>query len=754
MQRVAKIVNCCFVENSTIGDKTPTETQSPPLPPSSLEIDTGPKINMPTSMKTRTDNDTAANVQSEPPTATTFQKQDTLPRLPIPTLSSTLTRFVQAVTPLLTPSQLKETKTKVQSFLQNDGPKLQSLLEEYDAKAASDGTFGSYIEEFWNDAYLVPDTSVVLNLNPYFLLEEDADSKIAKCQILRAAALTFSSLKFAASLKNETMKADVFKRTTLCMDQFKSLFGSCRIPKKGESDVVEVTKDSSHVVVLFRNQFYYFRGLWPKSSNKDGEVKVAVNQADIAQILRTIVKDGKNISKAESVDSALGVLTTLPRNSWADAREKLKKISKSNEDALHIIESALFVLALDEFAPEDVHQAAANMLHGTHFMVQRDEGNDDSTNLSMRNFHPSIAYQGGTCCNRFYDKLQIIVCEDGSAGINFEHSAIDGHTTLRFVSDIFAETIVDFAKSVTKSIYSGGSLSIPSILNANIVRASDANQGKKKGDTTYFDTSPKKIHFEMDEHIKDSIFFAETKLGDAVNGDDTFILEFPNFGKNLIVHNSMSPDSFVQMTLLIAYYRLYGEVVSSYESVLTKRFFHGRTEAMRSTTTVAEEMMKCWNNTSSTEEEKLTALRNATKQHSKLVKEASEGNGVDRHLYALKCIGEKNDIYSELFSSDAWKALNHTVISTSNCGNPSLRLFGFGPVCPDGFGIGYIIKDSGLQYSISSKHRQTQRYALSLNETLLEMEELLHPLHRQQMGSPMSPRREVENKRRIFRLKI
>jgi len=175
---------------------------------------------------------------------------------------------------------------------------------------------------------------------------------------------------------------------------------------------------------------------------------------------------------------------------------------------------------------------------------------------------------------------------------------------------------------------------------------------------------------------------------------------------------------------------------------------------MRSTTTVAEEMMKCWNNTSSTEEEKLTALRNATKQHSKLVKEASEGNGVDRHLYALKCIGEKNDIYSELFSSDAWKALNHTVISTSNCGNPSLRLFGFGPVCPDGFGIGYIIKDSGLQYSISSKHRQTQRYALSLNETLLEMEELLHPLHRQQMGSPMSPRREVENKRRIFRLKI
>lgn len=40
----------------------------------------------------------------------------------------------------------------------------------------------------------------------------------------------------------------------------------------------------------------------------------------------------------------------------------------------------------------------------------------------------------------------------------------------------------------------------------------------------------------------------------------------------------------------------------------------------------------------------------------------------------------------------AWKKLSLNVISTSNCGNPSLRLFGFGPVCPQGFGIGYIIK--------------------------------------------------------------
>ena len=49
----------------------------------------------------------------------------------------------------------------------------------------------------------------------------------------------------------------------------------------------------------------------------------------------------------------------------------------------------------------------------------------------------------GTCLNRWYDKsLQLIVCENGSAGVNFEHSKMDGHTVLRFASDVFTDTIM------------------------------------------------------------------------------------------------------------------------------------------------------------------------------------------------------------------------------------------------------------------------------------------------------------------------
>ena len=67
---------------------------------------------------------------------------------------------------------------------------------------------------------------------------------------------------------------------------------------------------------------------------------------------------------------------------------------------------------------------------------------------------------------------------DGGAGINFEHSAIDGHTALRFVSDIYADTVISFAQSITKLVHAHQA--IPSVITANVRRAAVTldNQGR------------------------------------------------------------------------------------------------------------------------------------------------------------------------------------------------------------------------------------------------------------------------------------
>jgi len=171
---------------------------------------------------------------------------------------------------------------------------------------------------------------------------------------------------------------------------------------------------------------------------------------------------------------------------------------------------------------------------------------------------------------------------------------------------------------------------------------------------------------------------------------------------------------------------MYGNVVCSYEPVLTKRYIHGRTEAMRSTTTKVATLCKVFCSHFTTKQEKIDALIEAISFHSSCVRDCAAGKGVDRHLFALKNIAAKHNIDTPAFySSESWNTMNHTIISTSNCGNPSLRLFGFGPVVPDGFGVGYIIKESLIAYSISSKHRQTKRFVQVLRQTLYLIQDLL-----------------------------
>jgi carnitine O-acetyltransferase len=71
------------------------------------------------------------------------------------------------------------------------------------------------------------------------------------------------------------------------------------------------------------------------------------------------------------------------------------------------------------------------------------------------------------------------VTADGGAGINFEHSAIDGHTALRFVSDIYADTVISFAQSITKLVHAHQGL-VPSVITATVRRVAVALDNQER----------------------------------------------------------------------------------------------------------------------------------------------------------------------------------------------------------------------------------------------------------------------------------
>lgn len=692
----------------------------------------------------------------------TFAAQDSLPKLPIPDLESTAKKYLKALDPLQTAREHADTEQAVTEFLRTDGPALQEKLKSY-AQGKS-----SYIEQFWYDSYLNFDNPVVLNLNPFFLLEDDP-TPARNNQVTRAASLVVSSLSFARAVRKEELPPDTLRGQPLCMYQYSRLFGTARIPTDNGCQIGQ-DPNSKHIVVMCKGQFYWFDVL-------DDNDDLIMTERDVSTNLQAIVHDAEQTPIHNAAKGALGVLSTENRKIWSGLREVLGKDEGSNNsDCLNIVDSALFILCLDYTEPANTAELCMNMLCGTS-EVQK-------------------GVQVGTCTNRWYDKLQIIVCKNGSAGINFEHTGIDGHTVLRFASDVYTDTILRFARSINGAA--------PSLW------ASSSPDPSKRDPSSFgnVSTTPHKLEWDMVPELTTALRFAETRLADLIQQNEFETLDFTHYGKNFITSMGFSPDAFVQMAFQAAYYGLYGRMESMYEPAMTKTFYHGRTEAIRAVTHESASFVRTfWGENPPAQ--KVELLRKACEEHTATTKDCAKAQGQDRHLYALMCLwqrsvdaeadtdfssvdGSTNGSFSPttseantsaspkrssilsdeddslkvtattsrnggarptvalpaIFADAGWDKINNTILSTSNCGNPSLRHFGFGPTSGEGFGIGYIIKDGSISICASSKHRQTKRFIDAIESYFLEIRKLLRMTQRRgtSVDKGASRAREAEEK--------
>ncbi|PKK49266.1 hypothetical protein CI102_7722 [Trichoderma harzianum] len=682
----------------------------------------------------------------------TFGAQDKLPKLPIPELENSARKYLEALKPLQSPREHAETKHAVSEFLREEGPDLQEKLKRY----AQGKT--SYIEQFWYDSYLNFDNPVVLNLNPFFLLADDP-TPARNNQVTRAASLVVSSLEFIRAVRKEELPPDKIKGTPLCMYQFSRLFGTARVPTEAGCQI-EQDPESKHIVVMCHGQIYWFDVL-------DDNSDVIMTEKDIELNLQTIVDDATQTPIQDAAKNALGVLSTENRKVWSGLRDILtREHGSNNADSLNIVDSALFVLCLDYIEPTNVADLCQNMLCGT---------------SEVKN-----GVQIGTCTNRWYDKLQIIVCKNGSAGINFEHTGVDGHTVLRFASDVYTDTILRFARTINGQALTLWTSTSPDPSKREIDSFGDVN------------TTPRKLGWDMIPELSIAVRFAETRLADLIEQNEFQCLDFSTYGKHFITSMGFSPDAFVQMAFQAAYYGLYGRVECTYEPAMTKTFLHGRTEAIRPVTKESVDFVQTfWGD--NPVEQKMEALKRACQKHVNNTRECSKAQGCDRHLYALFSVWQKyvDDLIDSgmsspgasspttssptasprssnlsldgvevrstrergdstnsrsrdhhplplIFADSGWDKLNTTILSTSNCGNPSLRHFGFGPTSGDGFGIGYIIKDDSISICVSSKHRQTKRFVDTLESYLLEVRRILRITNGKVVSTKGSKAREAE----------
>ncbi|CAI4037127.1 hypothetical protein SMKI_01G0850 [Saccharomyces mikatae IFO 1815] len=643
-----------------------------------------------------------------------------LKRLPVPPLQDTLNRYLARVEPLQDERQNRRTRRTVLSAENLDALNtLHERLLEYDARLAANNPQSSYIEQFWYDAYLLYDASVVLNVNPYFQLQDDPTIKDTPetaaqgpygahtVQVRRAARLTTSILKFIRQIRHGTLRTDTVRgKTPLSMDQYERLFGSSRIPPgPGEPSChLQTDATSHHVVAMYRGQFYWFDVLDTRNE------PIFATPEQLEWNLYSIIMDAES---ASSGSAPFGVFTTESRRVWSNIRDYLFHAEDcTNWRNLKLIDSALFVICLDDvaFAADQQDELTRSMLCGT-----------SNINLDPRQHQPPLNVQTGTCLNRWYDKLQLIVTKNGKAGINFEHTGVDGHTVLRLATDIYTDSILSFARGVTKNVVDifGDDGKPPSSSASAASAARSAN----------LITIPRKLEWRTDNFLQSSLHFAETRISDLISQYEFVNLDFSQYGASHVKSLfKCSPDAFVQQVFQVAYFALYGRFETVYEPAMTKAFQNGRTEAIRSVTLQSKLFVKSLLDQDASDSTKVQLLHEACAAHSQITRECSQGLGQDRHLYALYCIW--NQWYKDklelppIFQDKSWAAMQNNVLSTSNCGNPCLRSFGFGPVTANGFGIGYIIRDHSISVVVSSRHRQTARFVSLMEKSLLEIDRI------------------------------
>ncbi|XP_042236015.1 carnitine O-acetyltransferase-like isoform X2 [Homarus americanus] len=134
---------------------------------------------------------------------------------------------------------------------------------------------------------------------------------------------------------------------------------------------------------------------------------------------------------------------------------------------------------------------------------------------------------------------------------------------------------------------------------------------------------PQRLMFNICAEVKQDTEDAKVALESLVGDLEMTCFKFSGFGKNFIKSQKLSPDSFIQMAIQLAFYRIHGEPGAHYESASTRKFFLGRTETIRSCSIESVAFAKAMLDEDCPITEKTRTLRAAIEAHKQYVKVVS-----------------------------------------------------------------------------------------------------------------------------------
>ena len=379
---------------------------------------------------------------------------------------------------------------------------------------------------------------------------------------------------------------------------------------------------------------------------------------------------------APAPGAAAGRLTTKARAAWAASRARLLALDPANRGAVETIETALFCVCLDDVSPSGTQEACDLLLHG-------DSG------------------------NRWFDKaVSFVVFADGRAGINVEHCGLDGTTILLFVDRLLAATPEE---------HSAGSGAVA--------------QGPPQ-------IAP--VAFVFDDELEADARDAGRAFADYAAATATRTVSFTDFGSTRAKELGMSPDGFAQMAYQLAHRRAKGLTGATYESIATRQYQNGRTEAMRVVTPEVLAFVEAMDDPAVEADKRAELFRAAAGKHVARAKECQLGDAPEQHLWELLMIQQRAGAElgaaepMALYRSPGWLVMRDDYLSTSSAPSVNIQYFGFGSTSPTCIGIAYVLLPDSLNVYLSTPQAvaaEMHRFADELARAITELEALLASQH-------------------------
>ncbi|KII85857.1 hypothetical protein PLICRDRAFT_56334 [Plicaturopsis crispa FD-325 SS-3] len=497
-----------------------------------------------------------------------------------------------------------------------------------------------WLEEWWDDTGYLGYRESVVVNVSYYYGFSAHPAHLPQTPVARAAAIARAGMLFRRQLKRGELAPEATKEGPLCVDTYRWMFDCARVP--GAQGLDWYVSYAEEGDTGDAGHIVVFRNNRPwKIDMFDGTRLLSV--AELEKQIQVIY------DHSTGEYPGVGVLTASNRDVWA--KDYVELTSRAENAAIVAdIHSAAFTISLDASSPTTPVDHSRQLWHGAPGALQ----------------------------NRWVDKpCQFIVFDNAVAGFMGEHAVMDGTPTVRL-----CDSVLDLIHSPDFASSTSGS-----------------NSSSK---------APTPLDWKVSPTVTDAIKAANA-AAEALTGTQVLGIHNTKYGKAAIKNFGVSPDSWAQMIVQLAYARLLrarGEQRQggTYEAATTRRFFKGRTEAIRVVTSEADAWVSSMDDPSASAEKRKELFNKATKKHVQLAKSGGAGMGVDRHLFGLKKVLGKKEEVPTIFSDPLIQRSSNWVLSTSAVFSKHFEVYGWGEVVPEGFGVAYMTGfDDHLQYTVTSR---------------------------------------------------